>query len=109
MMQYAVNKDYNMSMFAWNDKNPVHIISTADSTRQDFVDRKKKNNYEEVPCPESIRRYNQEMGGVDRFNRLMSLFSMGKMHGFGKYYKKSSNDANRFCACKFVLTLENGP
>ena len=31
--QFAVNREYNMSMHCWHDKNPVHVLSTADSTQ----------------------------------------------------------------------------
>ena len=48
----------------------------------------KKDTYVEVPCPASIRKYNEEMGGVDRFNQLMSLFSLRKLLTFDRYYKK---------------------
>ena len=73
-MKYAINKKYNMSMYAWNDKNLVHFVSTADA----------KDTYVEVPCPASIRKYNEEMGGVDRFNQLMSLCSLGKLLTFDR-------------------------
>jgi len=87
-MKYAINKKYNMSMYAWNDKNPVHVVSTADATATNTVHRKQKDTYVEVPCPASIRKYNEEMGGIDRFNQLMSLFSLGKLLTFDRYYKK---------------------
>ena len=47
-----------MSMYAWNDKNPVHIIYTTDATATAAVNRKQKDGYVEVPCPLSIRKYN---------------------------------------------------
>ena len=42
-----------MSMYTWNGKNPVHGVSTADSTATNTVKRKQKDTYVEVPCPAS--------------------------------------------------------
>ena len=89
-MRYAVNKHYNMCMYAWSDKNPVHIISTADATTAETVERKKGYRRLTVKCPTTLKNYNKEMGGVDRFNRLMSLFSINKANKFTKFYKSAA-------------------
>ena len=75
-------------MYVWNDKNLVHVVSTADATATNTVNRKQTYTYVEVPCRASTRKYNEEMRGVDRFNQLISLFSLGKLLTFDRYYKK---------------------
>ena len=37
---------------------------------------------------EAIRKFNHGMHGVDRFDLLVSLFSLAKQHSFRKYYNK---------------------
>lgn len=86
--EFAVNKDYNMSMHCWHDKNPVHVLSTADSTQVEEVSRRSGRNKIVVQCPSTIKNYNKNMQAVDQFNKLMSLFSLAQAHSFTKYYKK---------------------
>ena len=86
--QFAVNTAYNMSMHCWHDKNPVHVLSTADSTTVEEVSRKQGSDKIIVQCPSTIKNYNKNMQAVDQFNKLMSLFSLCEAHTFTKYYKK---------------------
>lgn len=86
--QFAVNTEYNMSMHCWHDKNPVHVLSTADSTTVEEVSRKQGSDKIIVQCPSTIKNYNKNMQAVDQFNKLMSLFSLCEAHTFTKYYKK---------------------
>ena len=86
--QFAVNKEYNMSMHCWHDKNPVHVLSTADSTEVEEVNRNSGKERIVVKCPSTVKNYNKNMQAVDQYNKLMSLFSLAKQHSFTKYYKK---------------------
>ena len=86
--QFAVNKEYNMSMHCWHDKNPVHVLSTADSTQVEEVSRRSGMDRIVVKCPSTVKNYNKNMQAVDQFNKLMSLFSLAQAHAFTKYYKK---------------------
>ena len=86
--QFAVNNEYKMSMHCWHDKNPVHVLSTADSTTVEEVSRKQGSSKIIVQCPSTIKNYNKNMQAVDQFNKLMSLFSLSEAHTFTKYYKK---------------------
>ena len=86
--QFAVNNEYNMSMHCWHEKNPVHVLSTADSTAIEEVSRKQGSNKIIVQCPSTIKNYNKNMQAVDQFDKLMSLFSLSEAHTFTKYYKK---------------------
>ena len=85
--RFATNDQYQISCYAWNDKNPVHLLSTADSTDVQFTKRQTKSEKINVVCPVAIKEYNAGMQGVDQFNRLITLFSMSNLH-FDKYYKK---------------------
>ena len=82
------NNKYNMSMHCWHDNNPVHVLSTADSTAIEEVSRKQGSNKIIEQCPSTIKNYNKNMQAVDQFNKLMSLFSLSEAHTFTKYYKK---------------------
>ena len=83
----ATNKEYNLSCYAWNDKNPVHVISSADATDLETTQRRSKSKKINVLCPSAVKRYNKGMQGVDQFNKLLTLFSLASLK-FDKYYKK---------------------
>ena len=83
----ATNSEYNLSCYAWNDKNPVHVLSSADGTEVETTMRRIKSSKVEVLCPTAIKRYNKGMQGVDQFNKLLTLYPMASLK-FDKYYKK---------------------
>ena len=83
----ATNSKYNLSCYAWNDKNPVHVLSSADGTEVETTKRRIKSSKVDVLCPSAIKRYNQGMQGVDQFNKLLTLYSLASLK-FDKYYKK---------------------
>ena len=86
--QFASNIEHNMSMHCWHDKNPVHMLSSCDSTNIDVVQRQSGKNKVTISCPVVVKKYNENMQAVDQFNHLISLFSLGESHTFTKYYKK---------------------
>ena len=90
--QFAVNKDFHMSMHCWHDKNPVHVLSTADSTKNEEVKGKQGKDQIIVKCPSTVKNYNTNMQAVDQFSKLMSLFFFNH-----KLYNDSipSNDSKR--------------
>ena len=83
----ATNEEHNLSCYAWNDKNPVHILSSADGTDVQTTQRRSKAEKIKVLCPSAVKRYNQGMQAVDQFNKLLTLFSLASLK-FNKYYKK---------------------
>ena len=85
---FASNIEHNMSMHCWHDKNPVHMLSSCDSTKVDVVRRQSGKNKVTISCPLAVKNYNENMQAVDQFNHLISLFSLGESHTFTKYYKK---------------------
>ena len=61
-------------MHCWHDKNPVHVLSIADSTKIEEVKCKQGKDQIIVKCPSNVKNYNINMQAVDQFNKLMSLF-----------------------------------
>ena len=53
--------------------NPLLV---EDSAKQTELKRKHNGNYIENECPDLIKKYNPEMGGVDWYNKLMLFFSV---------------------------------
>ena len=72
----------------WVNGTPVHLLTTADGTGVDAVTRRVGQEKKRVTAPIAVKRYNRGMQGVDRFDQLMSLFSLAKRHQFKKYYHK---------------------
>ena len=87
-MKIVSNKQNGIVAMGWVDGNPVHFLTTADGTEASTVKRRVGSVVETVKAPAAIRRFNHGMQGVDRFDQLVSLFSLAKQHAFKKYYNK---------------------
>jgi hypothetical protein len=86
-IQMAVCEFEKMQAFGWNDNNPVHILSTADSSQErTTVWRQRGAAKLQIPCPRAIPMYNDGMRGVDHHDQLRSKFALASRHGFKKYY-----------------------
>ena len=72
----------------WIDGNPVHLITTADGTEMTHVRRRVQQEQRRQSAPTAVRKYGHGMQAVDRFDQLMSLFSLAKRHAFKKWYLK---------------------
>lgn len=75
--EFATEKSENIVVCRWNDNNIVTICSnseavlpTANVSR--FSQKEKKKVA--VPQPQLIKKYNQNMGGVDRADQNISLY-----------------------------------
>ena len=78
----------NVSASAWMDCKTVMVMSTncQPSSCGTVRRRQKDGSSIEVPCPESIIRYNQFMGGVDRGDQLHGYYHCrSKSRKFYKY------------------------
>jgi hypothetical protein len=76
-----------MQAFGWNDNNPVHILSTEDSSQErTTVWRHRGTAKLQIPCACAIPMYNDGMQGVDHHDQLRSKFALASRHGFKKYY-----------------------
>ena len=83
-----MEKDTGLVAFGWLDGNPVHFLTTADGTDRSSVLRRVKDRRNQIKAPSAIPKYNHGMQAVDRFDQLVSLYSMAKRHSFKKYYNK---------------------
>ena len=74
-----------VSVVAWMEKKgrkPVVIASTTTSPTSSPVTvsrRKNDGTAMDVPCPRSVKEYNENMGGVDRSNALRVEYHMARM------------------------------
>ena len=87
-MKVVTNAASGIVAMGWVDGNPVHFLTSADGTEQTTVNRRVGSVVSTVRAPAAIRRFNHGMQGVDRFDQLVSLFSLAKQHAFKKYYNK---------------------
>ena len=65
---------------AWQDKKTVKFINTISlSTEQSEVKRKNKDGSSSmVACPQSVKKYNQYMGGVDMADAKRKVYSCSR-------------------------------
>jgi hypothetical protein len=84
----AVNQENNLVAIGWIDGNPVHLITTADGTEMTHVTRRVQQEQRRQSAPTAVRKYGHGMQAVDRFDQLMSLYSLAKRHAFKKWYLK---------------------
>ena len=87
-MKMATCEKEGLVAIGWVDGNPVHFLTSADGTDESSTVRRVGGEKKNVKAPTSIKRYNHGMQAVDRFDQLLSLFSLAKRHPFKKYYNK---------------------
>ena len=66
------------------DCNTVNIITTADGSSIGVVKRQIGNKCFQVQSPISVQRYNNNMCGVDRWDKILGKFSLHRRHKFKK-------------------------
>ena len=69
--QFAVNKDFHMSMHYCHDKNPVHVLSIADSIKIEEVKCKQGKDQIIVKCPSTVKNYNTNMQAICRTSGMV--------------------------------------
>ena len=83
-------RDSRISIVRWYDNRVVQLSSTYMYVSIDPIskvqrfDRKTRKKLE-VQCPAIVKEYNQHMGGVDKFDMLMSLYRCD--HKSKKWYR----------------------
>ena len=70
----------NVECFAWQDKKQVNFLNTiTDPQKKTTVKRKKKDGSSiNVECPESVKLYNANMGGVDNADAKRKVYSCSR-------------------------------
>ena len=88
VIKCMIDKHHKLAAYGWTDGNPVHLLTSADSTSVSEVTRQIGTKKRRVRAPLVAKRYNEGMQAVDRNDQLRQLFSLSGRHGFKKYYVK---------------------
>lgn len=71
--------DEEIGVFKWQDSKEVLLISNYHGTEETKVKRTQKNGSRiDVKCPEVVKDYNINMGGVDLADRYMVLYQVDR-------------------------------
>lgn len=74
---HRLDEDKSVMVCEWYDNKVVMVASNVHGVHPTHVvkryDRKAKRHIE-VPCPGLIKRYNENMGGVDKCDMLLALY-----------------------------------
>lgn len=68
----------NMLVLIWHDNRGVRMLSTNSNPVDGVVQRRVGKEKVPVPCPDSIIKYNANMGGVDLADQNRSYYSVGR-------------------------------
>jgi len=69
----------------WKDKKLVSLLSTIHSNTTTNVEINYKEGRKIVSIPEAIEDYNQNMRGVDKFDKLVSIYRFS--HSSWKWWR----------------------
>ncbi|GFQ96374.1 piggyBac transposable element-derived protein 4 [Trichonephila clavata] len=70
----------DIACIKWKDKRIVHILTTLDEAIKSCeVERKEKDGEKiKIACPKAIIDYNKNMGYVDHFDQLKSMYEIDR-------------------------------
>lgn len=76
---YNISSD-GISIVKWKDKRTVHLLSNFhDPKAINAVERRNKDgSSNQVPCPNALTEYNNNMNCVDRFDQLKSTYEIDR-------------------------------
>ena len=87
-VRMAACEQHGLIALGWTDGNPVHFLTSVDGADMTTVTRRIQQNKTVVRAPVAIKKFNKGMQAVDRFDQLMSLFSLADRHPFKKWFRK---------------------
>ena len=68
-----------ISVYKWRDNRPVHFILNYHNPTVTTVKRKQKDGSKlVVACPEVVKHYNENMGGVDKHDMLRQMYGVNR-------------------------------
>ncbi|KAK4312806.1 hypothetical protein Pmani_015818 [Petrolisthes manimaculis] len=68
-----------ITVYKWKDSKAVHMASNYHGNVTTTVKRREKDGSRSVvPCPQVIKDYNENMGGVDKHDMLRQLYGMNR-------------------------------
>jgi len=71
--------DTGLSYYKWKDNKAVHLLSNFHGTKMATVTRTNKDGSKcDIMCPETVKDYNESMGGVDKADMLKSLYGIDR-------------------------------
>ena len=75
---FKCNSD-ELSLYKGKDSQSVHLISNYHKTKTATVQRKQKDGAKvTITCPQVVKDYNQNMGGVDKHDMQRQLYEINR-------------------------------
>ena len=71
-------QDGPLLVIGWKDAEVVQMLSTCTTDDVTTVKRRVGLQVKDVPCPTTVVKYNNNMGGVDLSDQLMSYYTMSR-------------------------------
>lgn len=103
---YKVDANSELSVVRWFDNRAVQLSSThfciepITSVRR--LDRRKKKHVD-VLCPAIVTKYNEHMGGVDKFDMLAALYRID--HKSTKWFRRKFYLVSQFRSNQWLDSL----
>ena len=92
------DKRLGMAITRWKDSKNLQTVSTVMKHGFSMVSRRNGANILQVPCPNDIILYQQNMGGVDRGDQHRVVGAgFANVANFKKWYKKTFLGIADFC------------
>ena len=85
----SVDANSGLAVVRWLDNSAVQLTSTHSALEPlSTIKRwdRKQHKYIDISCPAIVKEYNANMGGVDLFDMLMSLYKVD--HRSPKWYRR---------------------
>lgn len=77
--EQRVREDAKVAFVTWNDNKPVHFLSSSCSKFPVEICNRWSNTAKRrinLACPGVVKKYNQQMGGVDLIDRFIATYEV---------------------------------